>query len=404
MRSPAVDLTDHSLYRAGVPHDVFAALREAGPVHRHRTEHWSHNGWDGPVEFWSVVSHREIQQANRDWETLSAIDGPGLTPTLAERRGHTIVSMDPPDHSRMRRLVSAGFTPRMIAELEGHLVRRAGMILDDVAAKGECEFVSEVAYQLPMHVIADIMGIPDADRQWVFGRTDTMMRAFDPLGSLTVADRVAAERDLFEYAQQLSAYKREHPADDVWTILTQTGLSVLELDMFFLILALAGSETTRNAISQGLMALLDNPAQLAALRADPSLLPTAADEMIRWASPVLFFGRTATCDTQLGDFTIAEGDRVMLWYPSGNRDETVFSDPFRFDISRQPNPHVSFGGGGPHYCLGANLAKKEVQVMIGALVERFDQIDLAGPPVWMGSGPTSSVGVSLDQLPVRVSS
>jgi len=178
------------------------------------------NVHEGEIEFWSIVAHAEIARANRDWQTFSAHDGSGIAPTLAERRGHTIVSMDPPEHSRLRRLISAGFTPRMIAELEAHVSRRADQIVSAAAERGTVEFVSEVAYQLPMHVIADIMGIPDEDRQWVFARTDTMLRALDPTSGLDPKDRLAAERDLFDYAQQLGAQKRERPGDDIWTILT----------------------------------------------------------------------------------------------------------------------------------------------------------------------------------------
>jgi cytochrome P450 len=406
----AVDLTDPGLYEQGFPHDVFADLRRAGPVHRHPSVRVVRSSV--PVAFWSVVQHAEIQLANRDWATFTALDGPGLAPTAAERRGHTIVSMDPPDHSRMRRLVSAGFTPRMVAALEERIVARTELILGAVEARGECELVSEVAYQLPMHVIADIIGIPEADRPWVFERTDAMLRAIDPRAGLGDAERVAPERELFQYAQALGRHKREGPGDDIWTLLidaviagddgTPTSLSELELDMFFVILALAGSETTRNAISQGLMALLGHPDQLADLRADPGLLPSAVDEMIRWASPVLYFGRTATRDVELGGARIEAGDRVVLWYPSGNRDERAFVDPFRFDIRRSPNPHVSFGGGGPHYCLGANLARKEISIMIGSLLSRFTEIEIVGDPVWSGAGPAHNVGVSIDELPVRV--
>ena len=407
-----LDLTDGSIYRHGFPHELFRELRAAGGVHRHPTVHLLTNSHDGDVSFWSIVGHAEIARANRDWQTFSALDGPGIAPTQTERRGHTIVAMDPPEHSRLRRLISAGFTPRMIAELEGHVTRRADQIVRAAAERGEVEFVSEVAYQLPMHVIADIMGIPDDDRPWVFARTDTMLRALDPTSTVEPKQRQVVERELFDYAQQLSAYKREHPGDDIWTILTTaeidnddgepTSLSELELDMFFIILALAGSETTRNAISQGLMALLEHPDQMQSVRDDPSLVPSATDEMIRWASPVLYFGRTVTHDVDFGGATIPAGDRVVLWYPSGNRDDTVFAEPFRFDVRRNPNPHVSFGGGGPHYCLGANLAKKEVSVIMRMLLDRFSRIEITGDPVWTGGGASSNVGVSVDQLPVRL--
>jgi cytochrome P450 len=407
-----VDLTDSSLYRDGVPHQVFTALRRSGAVHRHPTVNLPSHG--GDCDFWSVVCHTEIQRANRDWETFSALDGPGLAPTLAQRRGHTIVSMDPPSHTRIRRLISAGFTPRSIGELEAHIVRRSAMIIEQIAGRGEeCEFVSEVAYQLPMHVIADIIGIPEEDRSWVFRCTDRILKGIDPGSGLTLEDRSKAEIELFAYAQELGRQKRQHPGDDIWSVLINaviddeagnpTELSELEVDMFFLILALAGSETTRNAISQGLVALLDHPDQMAALRADRSLLAGAADEMIRWASPVLYFGRTATRDVELGGTRIRAGDRVVLWYASGNRDDRAFVHPDDFDIRRDPNPHLSFGGGGPHYCLGANLAKKEVQVITSALLDRFARIEQSGPLQWSGTGALSNVGVSAERLPVRLS-
>jgi cytochrome P450 len=404
-----IDLTDRALYTNGVPHAVFTRLRDAAPVHRHQ-------GRVGrpprDLAFWSVVRHAEIQQVNRDWETFSALDGPGLSVTAPERRGHMIVSMDPPGHTRHRKLISAGFTPRMIGELEGHIVRRTARILDELAERGEGDFVAQVAYQLPMHVIADIIGIPDEDRPWIFERTETMLLAYDPASGITEEDRRRAELELFGYAQALGLSKRAHPDDDIWTILTnaevagddgsRASLSEIELDMFFVILALAGSETTRNAISQGLMALLAHPDQLHALREDRRLLATATDEMIRWSSPVLCFARTATRDVELGGQQIAAGDRVVLWYPSGNRDERAFPEPFTFDIRRSPNNHVSFGGGGPHYCLGASLAKKEVQVLIGALLDRFPTIEITGDAVWSGAGPEVNVGVSVTHLPVRV--
>ena len=407
-----LDLTNGTIYRQGFPHELFRELRAAGGVHRHPTVHLLTNAHDGDVSFWSIVGHAEIARANRDWQTFSAHDGSGIAPTQSERRGHTIVAMDPPEHSRLRRLISAGFTPRMIAELEAHVTRRADQIVEAAGERGDVEFVSEVAYQLPMHVIADIMGIPDDDRPWVFARTDMMLRALDPTSGVEPSQRQVVERELFDYAQQLSAFKREHPGDDIWTILTQaeidnddgepTSLSVLELDMFFIILALAGSETTRNAISQGLMALLAHPDQMQAVRDDPAVMPSATDEMIRWASPVLYFGRTVTHDVELGGVTIPAGERVVLWYPSGNRDDKVFAEPNRFDVRRTPNPHVSFGGGGPHYCLGANLAKKEVSVIMRLLLDRFPRIEITGDPVWTGSGASSNVGVSVDRLPVRL--
>lgn len=406
-----VDVTESALYRNGFPHEFFADLRARGPVHRNRRVTLQNNAVAGPVEFWSLVGHAAIERANRDWGTFTAFDGPGMHATPPERRGKSIVSMDPPDHSRLRRVISAAFTPRMIAELEGHIERRTAKILDEVGRRGECDFVDDVAYQLPMHVIADIMGIPESDRPWVFERTEVMLKALDPSLELGEPVRKAAESDLYSYAQSLSASKRNSPDDDIWTTLATAelksddgesiSLSQFELDLFFVVLSIAGSETTRNALSQGLIALLENPDQLAALRADPGLVSTATDEIIRWASPVTFFGRTVTKDVEFFGADLKEGDRVIMWYPAGNRDDTVFDEPGKFDIRRSPNPHVSFGGGGPHYCLGASLAKKEVAVMTRALATRFD-VEITGEPRWCGAGVTSNVGVSIDALPVRI--
>ena len=361
-----------------------------------------------PTEFWSVVRHREVQHANRDWETFAATDGVAIQ-KRPDQRG-ALVSSDGAHHNRMRRLLVSGFTPRMIGKLEDHIATRVERILDDASAEGTCDFVQDVAYVLPMHVIADIVGIPEHERPWVFERTDLAMRAHSPESKLTLADTEAAQFELFQYATELTARKRAEPADDTWTLIAQAELPAedgsvhklegFELEMFFVILAIAGSETTRNALSQGLMALDAHPDQLEELRDRPEIMATAADEMIRWASPVLYFARTATCDTVLGDQPIAAGDRLVLWYPSGNRDERAFDDPNRFDIHRSPNPHVSFGGGGPHFCLGANLARKEVHVLINAALRRFD-VEVLGDPVWTGGGPFNNVGVSVDHLPVR---
>jgi cytochrome P450 len=405
-----VDLTDPELYRNGFPHELFVGLRGHGAVLRH-PEARVPNAPDG-IEFWAVIGHPEVQRVNRDWETFSAVDGPSVGPTRPARRGHTLVASDPPSHTRLRRLVSTGFTPRMIARLDDLVVRRTREVLDAAAARGECDFVRDVAYQVPMHLIADIVGIPESDRPWVFAATDTMMRAADPQSGLTPDDRARAERELFEYARRLGADKRDRPDDDVWSLLAvaeidddgggRSRLSELELDMFFLILSIAGSETTRNAISQGLVALLEHPDQLAALRADRSLLDTATDEVIRWASPVTSFGRTATTDVELDGCAVRAGDRLTMWFPSANRDERAFADPFRFDVTRSPNHHVSFGGGGVHYCLGAHLARREVRTVLDQLLTRFATLEVTGPLAWAAAGPDQTVGTSLDRLPVRL--
>ena len=409
MNTEDIDLVDPAAYRDGIPHDLFSVLRDEGAVHRHRPV--AIHPHDEPTEFWSVVRHAEIQQANRDWETFTSIESVTIERGSPDREGHTLVSMDPPDHTRLRRLITAGFTPRMIGKLEAHIAQRADRILDAAGEMGSCDFVRDIAYQLPMHVIADIVGIREDDRPWVFERTDLMLKALHPTSGMSFAEQRQVMAELFEYALKLTEEKRQQPTDDIWTLIAQaeipaedgtiTRLEGLELEMFFVILTIAGSETTRNALTQGLLALVENPDQLERLRREPSLMRSATEEIIRWASPVLFFGRTATRDTELGGVKIAAGDRVVLWYPSGNRDERAFDEPFRFDIERDPNPHVSFGGGGPHFCLGANLARKEIEVLTAMVIDRFD-VTVTGVPAWSGAGPVHNVGMSIDELPVEL--
>lgn len=396
-RTLEVDLTDPGLYENGFPHHVFTELRGGGAVHFHPAV----EGRRGipPIPFWSIVTHPEIQQANRDWKTFAACDGPLLGPDPMVSVGRTLLTLDPPDHTEMRRIISSEFTPRMVGRLEQRLGQRTAQILS--AATGRtCDFVRDIAYQVPMHVIADIIGIPEDDRTWVFDRTDHLLKSGDPHGDCTEEDKFALQAELFEYAQRITAEKRSNPSDDVWTKLAAR-LDGFELEMFFLILSLAGSETTRNALSLGLVALLDNPDQLAELCSDPELSTTTADEVLRWSSPVLMFGRTAVTDVTIDGQDIKAGDRVVFWYPSGNRDENVFADPFTFDIHRSPNPHLAFGGGGVHYCLGANLAHKEIQVVYETLTAGYD-IEPAGTPVWAAAGPVHNAGVRIEKLPVRL--
>jgi cytochrome P450 len=309
--------------------------------------------------------------------------------------------MEGREHTRQRKLISAGFTPRMIGRLEDLIRTRTVQIIGDAVERGDIDFVADIAYQLPMHVIGDIVGIPESDRPSVFRLTDLMLRSADPTQQVSDEEREEAEIGLFTYAQELSASKRANPTDDVWSILANSEMDGFELDLFFMVLTFAGSETVRNALTQGVIALMDHPDQLADLRNDPSLIPTATEEILRWSSPAICFGRTVTRDVELGGQQLRAGDRVGLFYTSANRDATVFEDPQRFDIRRSPNPHVAFGGGGPHYCLGASLARTELQVMLGELLS-LDTFEITGPPTWMSAGPAAPVGVAINALPARL--
>jgi len=406
-----VDLTDRELYRGGFPHELFVRLRQHGPVLRHPSVVLPASP-DG-LSFWCVIGHPEVQRVDRDWERFSTEQGPSLSLMGNAGLPPMLPSIDPPAHTRLRRLINSGFTPRMVAQLGDLAEARIDRALDRVFEEGGvCDFVHDVALQVPMHMIADIVGIPEADRGLVFGATETMWRAGDPEAGISKAALMKAQADLYGYARRLGEEKRAHPTDDVWSTLTtaeivledgeRTTLQPGELDRFFMILTLAGSETTTNAISQGLVALLENPDQLAALRADPSLLDSAIDEILRWTCPVTIFGRVATEDLVLGGAEIHKGERVTMWYPSANFDERVFDEPFRFDVRRKPNPHVSFGGGGAHYCMGANLAKLEMKTVYARLLERCQEIEITGPLEW-GVGSLDQNGASsLVRMPVRL--
>ena len=404
----ALDLTDASLYRHGFPHEVFTRLRREAPVWWQAfPERFTDSADDG---FWVVSTYRDVQAANRDTERFSAFDGPSLI-NRPEMRGIMLVSMDGTAHSRQRRLISAGFTPRMVARLEEQMRRWAVSIVDDALARGSCDFVADVAYQLPMHMIADIVGIPVADRRWLFKITNDFLEAGNPDRGLSQEQQMAIQAEMFQYARTLGEEKRARPQDDVWTLLStmviesdgeRTALSEIELDLFFLLLTVAGSETTRSAIALGLIALLNNPDQLEALRRDASRLPAAVEEILRWSSPVSYFARRATRDTEIHGVPIAAGQRITLWYPSANRDEEVFADPFRFDIRRAPNEHVAFGGGGAHFCLGANLARREIAILFEELLRRTRRIEIVGAPTYGALGIYNPILVSLKELPVQL--
>ncbi|BBY38051.1 cytochrome P450 [Mycobacterium mantenii] len=405
----SIDLGDPELFRHGFPHDVFTVLREQAPVWRHpETPGTKHV--DRP--FWVVSRHADIDTVSRDHENFRSYEGPSIPDWDPNARGMTLIAMDPPDHSRLRRLVNRGFTPRMVARLEDQARAWAVTVVDQALTKGACNFVDEVAYQLPMHMIADIVGIPQDDRAELFGLVTKVLDTFDPQSGRTEVELAESLGKTYAYAHELAENKRRSPQDDVWSKLTTaavehldgttTRLSELELDLFFILLVFAGSETTRDSIAAGLLALLEHPAQMDRMRRDPSVLDTAVDEIVRWTSPTSYFGRTATRDVTLHDARIRSGDRVSMWYASANRDAAVFTDPFRFDVTRNPNPHLGFGGHGVHYCLGANLARRNIKVMFSELLARVKDIEMLGEPSYRSVGITNMITCSLKDLPVRL--
>ena len=397
-----IDLTRTELYRNGFPHEIFNQLREEAPVWRHpETPGFEATGGQG---FWVLSRYAEIQAVNRDASGFLSSHGPGLG---FEGAGPMLTNLDGQAHIRQRKLISSGFTPRMTRRLESLAREWAGRIVDEALERGSVEFVQEVAYQLPMHMIADILGIPREDRDWLFAQTNDMLLCVDPEHPVPESQRETLSAEIFRYGQQLSARKRAHPEDDVLSVLAtveddQGPLSEFELDAFFMLLTVAGSETTRNAISSGLQQLLVEPEQLAALRGDPGLLKGATEEIIRWSSPVAYFKRMVAEDTEIAGVPIAAGDRVTLWYPSGNRDAAAFDDPFRFDIRREANEQMAFGGGGPHFCLGAHLARREITILFEELLARTADIEQVGDPAYSVLGIGNPILVSLGKLPVSL--
>jgi len=399
-----IDLTRADLYRTGFPHDVFAVLRKDAPV-------WKHPTTPGLEQtagdtFWVVSRAAEIREVSRRSELFVSSRGPGLA-DAGGGQDVWLTHMDGPAHLRQRKLISAGFTPRMIRRLEDLARDWAAKIVDAALERETVEFVEDVAYQLPMHMIADILGVPKEDRDWLFALTSDWLNCVDPQHPVPESKRSGLAVEIYRYGQGLAARKRALPEDDVLSLLVAVEdelgrLSDPELDAFFLLLTVAGSETTRSVIAAGLQQLLAEPAQLEALRRDPGLMRVATEELLRWSSPVAYFKRLAAADTEIAGVPIAKGDRVTLWFPSGNRDETCFQSPFRFDIRRQPNEHLTFGGGGPHFCLGAHLARREISILFEELFKRTSQIEPIGNPTYSVLGIKLPIIVSLGKLPVRL--
>jgi len=374
-----VDLSDPETFVAGVPHAAFARLRRETPVSWQPEK----NG----TGFWSITKYDDLQRASRNHRVFSSgrkscfmFDSP---PEDLERMQLMIVNMDPPRHTKLRGIVNKGFTPVRMKALEPHVREICRKIIDNVAKRGECDFVTSIAAELPLQVIAELLGVPLEERQMVFDWSNRLIGFDDPEFQTSMEDGKLAAAEMYVYANQLADARRQKPLDDLTSVLMEAEvegekLSELEFDLFFLLLAVAGNETTRNLISGGMLKLMENPAERARLIADRTLLPTAVEEMLRMVSPVMHFRRTATQDIEVGGHAIREGDKVIFWYVSANRDEDVFRDAERFDVGRSPNDHLAFGIG-QHFCLGANLARLEIRIMFEELLARLPDVELAGP-------------------------
>jgi cytochrome P450 len=390
----AIDFTDLDNFASGFPHSLFEVHRREAPVYWHQPSEHTPDG-EG---FWSVATYAETLAVLKDPVTYSSVTG-GSRPyggTLLQDlsiAGQVLNMMDDPRHSAIRRLVSSGLTPRMIARVEDDLRSRSRRLLDSVAAGEPFDFVVEVAAELPMQVICILLGVPESERHWLFHAIEPQFdfgrarRAqIGQVGQMSVEE---AGSRMYAYGQELIASKRAAPTDDMLSVVANAtvdddGLSDLELYLFFSLLFSAGAETTRNAVAGGLLALADHPEQLPALRSDLELLPTAVEEIVRWTSPSPSKRRTATRDVSLGGCVIEAGQKVQIWEGSANRDAAVFDAADCFDIGRKPNPHLGFGQG-VHYCLGANLARLELRVLFEELLARFSSVQVVKPVEWTRS-------------------
>ena len=365
---------------------IFARLRAERPVSFHEEPEFI--GFPKGPGFWSLVRYDDVVRASRDSDCF--ISGRGsnigdLPIELLEFFG-SMINMDAPRHTKLRKLVNRGFTPRMVAELEENVRAQARRIVREIAPAGECDFVQEIAASLPLKIICDMMGIPEADNRRMFELSNVILGIGDPEYGSTMDVLMSAAVELSQYAQALGEERMTSPRDDITSVLMQADvdgdrLTTAEFASFFILLVVAGNETTRNAISHGMKALTDFPAERQRWMADfEGVAPTAVEEIVRWATPVIHFRRTATRDVEIGGQTIREGEKVVLWYNSANRDERAFVDPYRFDVTRTPNDHVGFGGGGAHFCLGANLARREIKVMFEELFRTLPAIHVVSEP------------------------
>jgi cytochrome P450 len=390
----SLDLLSPASFASGQPHDEFKRLRDHAPVSRHPEP-------DGPG-FWVVTRYEDVKAIGRDPVTFSSEP----TVMIADDTGieigdHKMMLMaDPPYHTRLRRIVNHEFTPKSAERLRPRVEALCRDIVDAVVERGECDFVTDVAGEIPSYVIAHVLGIPLEDGRRLYHLTETIHAAPE---SQPEGAGLGAVLEMFNYAHDVANEKRARPGDDLSTKILGAevdGRAVDDIDfnLFFLLLVDAGGDTTRNLLGGGLLALFEHPDERARLQADPDgLLPTAVEEMLRWVSPVIHMRRRATRPVTLQGVDVAEGDKVVMYYGAANRDERAFADADRFDVGRRPNDHLAFGGGGPHFCLGAHLARVEVQAMLREVLTRLPDIEPAGPVEWLPSNFISGP----KHLPVR---
>ncbi len=388
----------------GYPHREWTYLRNHKPVY------W----YDGPYAepFWAITKHADIVQIAKQPKLFS--NRPRLV-ILADEQGdyaqeeeppfRHLLTMDPPQHGEYRSIMSRHFTPRAVRELEPKIERITREVFDSVMDRSECDFVLDISSRIPLAVIAELLGCPRQDWDTLFRWSNEIIGAGDPEFHAGATPRETSERarlELFQYFGGMMAERQKHPTNDITSVVANaklpSGEAMPQLEMlgYYFLLVLAGNETTRNATTGGLMAFIENPEQFERLKKDPSIVKSAVEEIVRWVTPVIHFGRTAQADTEIRGQRIRKGEAVCLFYPSANRDEDVFDQPFKFDIGRDPNLHIAFGIG-EHFCLGANLARLELEVIFRQLAKRLAHAEQAGPVERLRS---SFVG-GIKHLPMR---
>jgi len=395
-----VDLFDPDTFVPGVPHERFAELRREAPVFVHDTD---------TSRYWCVTRHEDLVAVNRDagafssWERTALLDVDD--PEVLEQQRMMMLNMDPPEHTKLRKIVNKGFTPKMIRGLRDHLAEEAERIVAEAVEHVDVDVVEQVSAELPLIAIAEFLGVPREDRRVIFDLTNRLIGSEDPEYQQDAGVGAAAAMEMYAYSQALADDRRANPRDDIVSTLLAAEvdgerLSELEFNLFFMLLAVAGNETTRNAISHGVLALLEHPDQQQLLRDDPSSIPGAVEEILRWATPVMQFRRQTTRPVTIAGVDVPEDEAIVFWHISANRDETVFDDPYAFRVDRSPNPHtghVAFGGGGPHFCLGANLARAEIEVVVTELLRQA---------AWEQTGPAERLRSNfingIKHLPVRL--
>ncbi len=400
MVNTAVRLDDPTTYVSGPPHAFFDELRRDEPVYWHASEQYAPG-------FWVCTKYADVIAIERDVKTFSSARGGALLDDQGDGTDLMMLNQDPPQHTRLRNLVARGFTPKVIKAMEPHIREAAKVIVDRQIGNDEViDFVPSFAAELPLVVIAELLGIPYEDRHKLFEWSNRLIGNSDPEYNAGEPEQAMdAAMELYMYAQSLADARRERPMDDIVTTLINSELdgerlSDVEFNVFVLLLAVAGNETTRNLISGGMLALMENPDQRAIVLADvPGTLDTLVDEMLRYVSPVMYFRRTVMHDTELRGVPLADGDKITVWYGAANRDEDVFSHAHAFDVKRSPNEHIAFGGRGPHYCLGTALAKMEIKVMFEEMLTRVPDMQLAGEPEHLASNLINGI----KHLPVRLS-